>query len=236
MGYKSWKEYVANLPWPTKPSRSWTSRLRSVYKLSLSPTAPSKNILLQIGIAKLSLLVAKANRAGDVDIAMFDKASRLNLIDLKRELGYKLPSYDSSEQYSQDYDHLDLQQKIKDIGEAFKLQVQMEYPESEYEYDVVWRNSTQLRSATHVFEVQVKGSLEEALTKLKLAYDNMGKPILCLVVATAKDMNKAEALLKGAFKEMADELVILRPVDIYQLHRSLIAAKSVMSKLGLPSA
>src|SRR5581483_6358475 len=65
------------------------------------------------------------------------------------------------------------------------------HAEAEFEhYDVVWRDSPMAPRLSHVFEVQIAGSVDSALTRLKHAYDaQRSRPFL--VIADERDQRFA---------------------------------------------
>jgi hypothetical protein len=113
-----------------------------------------------------------------------------------------------------------LKSMIKDIGEAFDKLVHMEFIHQPYQYDVVWK-SEEAFSPTHVFEVQNKGSLDGALSKLQHARD-IWRCRLFLVIVDEKDRAKLDLLLKpyweGAFHKIGKYTTVLTPEIVGQLH------------------
>ncbi|MEP6924981.1 MAG: hypothetical protein ABI954_10995, partial [Pyrinomonadaceae bacterium] len=77
---------------------------------------------------------------------------------------------------------------------------------------------------SHVFEVQHKGNIDSAFTKLKKAHEaQRSKPFL--ILASERDTNRALRLVSfeqsGAFHELSGSLQILSLAQIEQFHRSL---------------
>jgi len=62
--------------------------------------------------------------------------------------------------------HEKLKDYLEEIGKILQRFPEKEYPEPPYVYDVVWLEHREARSPNHVFEIQDKGSLIEALAKL----------------------------------------------------------------------
>lgn len=90
--------------------------------------------------------------------------------------------------------HAQLGRKLEDIGRILGKYARRELKEGPYAYDVVWKDAEWLPRVTHVFEIQDKGNVLEALVRLKHAYDNWGARLF-LVVTGEKDRARVEKLL-----------------------------------------
>jgi predicted RNA-binding protein len=66
--------------------------------------------------------------------------------------------------------HNQLRDMIRDIGLRENRIAETEYPIDSYRLDVIWKR-IKAGTPSHVFEVQIGGNLEQALTKLKHAWD-----------------------------------------------------------------
>lgn len=229
LGYRSFREY-AEYSLPINNSYSWATRLMNAYRLSATPLAPPNDSLIKIGIAKLSLLLPKARRA-ELNEALWNKAETLSYGELKRELGYKVAGKPTLMKDEQTYTHVEIQKKIKEIGRILGKYAKEEYRKGFYIYDVVWKSTQQVWGATHVFEVQHKGSVESALTKLLQAHQAMGRPLLFLVLMTTEDRNKVDSLLSsGTFREIADALTLLSPEQVDQLYKGLSPFEGIINR------
>jgi len=126
--------------------------------------------------------------------------------------------------------HGEVQQMLIEIGRVLG-----HYAQSEFEYfDVVWRTSEVSPRLSHVFEVQRRGSLEEALARLKRAYDaQRSKPFL--VVASERDTNRAHKQLSeartGAFHEIGRVTTILSFEQLRRLHRALTSVEDILAQI-----
>ena len=121
-----------------------------------------------------------------------------------------------TEQQKQAFTHNDIQRMLVDIGRLLGKDAEAEYNR----YDVVWRDSPNSPRLSHVFEVQVKGSVEGALAKLKHAYDvQRSQPML--VVSQEKDQRRVREhlapYLAGSFHEIAHAITILTPQEVHRL-------------------
>ena len=128
--------------------------------------------------------------------------------------------------------HNVMKTKIKDIGEVLGKQCHVEFQSPPYLYDVVWKEVEGL-PPSHVFEVQDKGNLNGALSKLLHARD-IWRPRLFLVVTGERDRGKVELLLKpylsGTFHRIASETLILTPETVDEIHRVATAYKEIIAR------
>ncbi|MCS7306805.1 MAG: hypothetical protein NZ602_17055, partial [Thermoguttaceae bacterium] len=96
--------------------------------------------------------------------------------------------------------------------------------------DVVWRRVAH-SVPTYVFEVNVRGDLYRALSKLKHAYDLWNSHIF--LVGSNMDMGKVQELLSGTFHEIGDRLKFIDLERVRELHRSKKYFKDLEKQLGL---
>ena len=125
--------------------------------------------------------------------------------------------------------HDEVKGKIVEIGRLLG-----KYAVEEYErYDVVWKDSEISPRISHVFEVQDRGSLEGALTKLKHAYDTQrSKPFIVLIREKERRVRELIApYLSGSFHEIGKEITILTYEDIDKIHRTLSSIAPFLGKL-----
>ncbi len=128
------------------------------------------------------------------------------------------------------FTHDELKQMLVEVGRLLG-----KYAEAEFQrYDVVWRDSPRSPRLSHVFEVQVRGSVEGALARLKHAYDTQrSRPVL--VVAQERDQHRVQELLApylaGSFHELAGAMVVLSPQEVQRLHRSLTCVGELLGLL-----
>jgi hypothetical protein len=132
--------------------------------------------------------------------------------------------------YKTELDHETVKDLIHQIG---LLQEKISIKEIEldgYKIDVAWKR-LQRADPYIVFEVHIRGNLEEALTKLKHARDMWNaKPIL---VTTRDQTSVAYNIASGAFHEIIDELKIITLEEINALYEKKKEFRSFESKLGL---
>jgi Mrr restriction endonuclease-like protein len=105
------------------------------------------------------------------------------------------------------------------------------HAEAEFEhYDVVWRDSASSPRLSHVFEVQISGSVDSALTRLKHAYDaQRSRPFL--VVAGERDRKFAGKRLTGSFHEIWDIITVIGVGELQRFYESLKTNEDLIGKL-----
>lgn len=105
------------------------------------------------------------------------------------------------------------------------------HAESEFEYyDVVWRESASSPRLSHVFEVQVAGSVDSALTRLKHAYDaQRSRPFL--VIADERAARFAAKRLTGSFHEIWEVVTVIGTGELKRLYDALCSQKDLLMKI-----
>jgi hypothetical protein len=115
-----------------------------------------------------------------------------------------LPSEPLVQEAPRKISHKEAQQMLIELGQMLGRHAEAEY---EY-YDVVWRDTPASPRLSHVFEVQISGSVDSALTRLKHAYDaQRSHPFL--VIADERDARFAGRRLGGSFHEILDVVTII---------------------------
>ncbi len=106
------------------------------------------------------------------------------------------------------------------------------HAEAEYEhYDVVWRESPASPRLSHVFEVQIAGSVDSALTRLKHAYDaQRSRPFL--VIADERDTRFAARRLSGSFHEIWEPLTVIGTGELARLYEALQGHAALIARLA----
>jgi len=129
--------------------------------------------------------------------------------------------YSATEQRSFDMERVPEHARIKnlliELGKLSGYIVEQEYPFSDIKerLDVVWRRVV-ASVPTFVFEVQIGGSMHQALTKLKHAYDVWNSNIY--LVVKDDDYDRAIQYVKGAFHEIRSQLRIVKVSKILELY------------------
>ena len=113
------------------------------------------------------------------------------------------------------FGHSALQEMLVKLAESYGMYPEAEFTHEIHRYDVIWKR-VKSGVPAKVFEVQVSGSIEGALTKLKHARDLWSSDVF-LVVTSSKDAEKAEYLLTGSFHEIASKTTILRGREVYEM-------------------
>src|SRR5262245_28342502 len=105
------------------------------------------------------------------------------------------------------------------------------HAEAEFEhYDVVWRESASAPRLSHVFEVQISGSVDSALTRLKHAYDaQRSRPFL--VIADERDKRFAGKRLTGSFHEIWEIITVIGVGELERLYEALKTHKDMIGRL-----
>jgi hypothetical protein len=106
------------------------------------------------------------------------------------------------------------------------------HAEAEFErYDVVWRDAVNTPRLSHVFEVQISGSVDSALTRLKLAYDvQRSRPFL--IIADERDKRFAGKRLTGSFHEIWDVITVIGAGELQRLYESLKPHEELLAKIA----
>lgn len=109
------------------------------------------------------------------------------------------------------------------LGYAAELEVE--------HYDVVWKEHPEGERYSHVFEVQVAGNVDSALTRLQQAWRRQ-RSLPVLVIAELHSGEVAEARLKAAFLELKDVLQMVTAAEVLGLAQSLAPHEGLLAKLG----
>ncbi|MDQ3013724.1 MAG: hypothetical protein M3X11_23835 [Acidobacteriota bacterium] len=109
------------------------------------------------------------------------------------------------------------------------------HAEAEFEhYDVVWRDAANAPRLSHVFEVQIAGSVDSALTRLKHAYDaQRSRPFL--VIAGERDKRFAGKRLTGSFHEIWEVITVIGAGELQRLYESLKPHEDLLAKIAARS-
>lgn len=121
--------------------------------------------------------------------------------------------------------HSEAQQMLIEIGRMLGRHAEAEF---DY-YDVVWRDSATAPRLSHVFEVQISGSVDSALTRLKHAYDTQ-RSCVFLIVADERDQRFAGKRLTGSFHEIWDVINVIGTGELQRLYESLKAQQEILMK------
>jgi hypothetical protein len=122
--------------------------------------------------------------------------------------------------------HQAAQQMLIEIGQMLGRHAEAEFEH----YDVVWRESVNAPRLSHVFEVQISGSVDSALTRLKHAYDAQRSRVF-LVVADESDQRFAGKRLGGSFHEIWEAIVVIGTGELQRLYDALKLQEELLSKL-----
>ncbi len=112
-------------------------------------------------------------------------------------------------------DHKSLQDMLMELAIQYGRFPEKEFRLERLQYDVVWKR-VKSGNPVKVFEIQVHGSLESALTKLKHAYDTWNADLF-LVVTSLKEVERAEYLLSGSFHEIQNRTSLFLGTEVYEM-------------------
>jgi hypothetical protein len=123
--------------------------------------------------------------------------------------------------------HKEAQRMLVEIGLMLGRHAEAEFGH----YDVVWRDSPSAPRLSHVFEVQISGSVDSALTRLKHAYEaQRSRPFL--VLADERDTRFAGHRLTGSFHEIWEVVTVIGAGELQRLYESLKAHAPLLEKIA----
>ncbi|HZS07449.1 MAG TPA: winged helix-turn-helix domain-containing protein [Blastocatellia bacterium] len=132
----------------------------------------------------------------------------------------------AEEAVSRTLTHAQAQQMLVEIGLMLGRHAETEFEH----YDVVWRESANAPRLSHVFEVQISGSVDSALTRLKHAYDaQRSRPFL--VIADERDTRFAKKRLTGSFHEIWGVVTVIGVGELQRLYEALKEQEELLEKL-----
>lgn len=126
--------------------------------------------------------------------------------------------------------HDQIKEMIYEIGKEEKFISEKEIQIDGERLDVTWKRV--MRGVpTKVFEVQISGSIHQALGKLKHSFDLWNsEPYL---IIREKDRRKAEELLSGTFHEIRDIVKIITTNKVEKFYSFLKESSRLKKDLGL---
>ena len=117
--------------------------------------------------------------------------------------------------------HKDAQQMLVEIGVMLGRHAEAEF----------WRDSINSPRLSHVFEVQIAGSVDSALTRLKHAYDaQRSRPFL--IVADERSARFAGKRLTGSFHEIWEVITVIGVGDLQRLYEALKSQQALLEKIN----
>src|SRR5215210_954795 len=122
--------------------------------------------------------------------------------------------------------HKDAQDMLVELGRMMGRHAEREF---DY-YDVVWRETANSPRLSHVFEVQIAGSVDSALTRLKHAYDAQ-RSRLFLIIADERAANFAGKRLTGSFHEILEMVTVIGVGELKRLYESLNSQRELLEKI-----
>nr|BAJ49214.1 hypothetical protein HGMM_F32B02C09 [Candidatus Caldarchaeum subterraneum] len=129
-------------------------------------------------------------------------------------------------------EHEDVKKLVAELGRLSNYIVDVEYrmPDISERLDVIWRRVA-ASVPTFVFEVQIGGSVHQALTKLKHAYDIWNSNIYLVV----KEDNYEQVMkyLAGAFHEIKSVIRVITVTQVKKLHEIQSLDYKLKAEVGL---
>lgn len=122
--------------------------------------------------------------------------------------------------------HKEAQSMLVEIGQMLGHHAVAEFER----FDVVWRDTPTAPRLSHVFEVQIAGSVDSALVRLKQAYEAQRSRIF-LVIADTRDTEFARKRLVAALPEIGQAVEIIGVGQLQRLYESLQSQAEILEKL-----
>ncbi len=127
-------------------------------------------------------------------------------------------------------DHEKIKEMIYEIGIIQGRNPAREYPIENKRIDVVWRRTPRSVPSV-VFEVQLGGNLQEALSKLKHAHDLWNSiPVL---ITTSSQVDEARKWIEGSFHEVKEVFRVIPWEDIKSYYDVKRKVKEIEMKLKI---
>jgi len=128
-------------------------------------------------------------------------------------------------------DHESIKEILYQMGIMQKKISEKEVLLDNYRIDVAWKKVPR-GNPYIVFEVHISGNLEEALTKLKHAYDIWNSQPLILVT-TEENIEKAKNIIEGSFHEVKDKIKIIEWKRVKEAYELKTEYKKLEAELGI---
>lgn len=126
--------------------------------------------------------------------------------------------------------HDEIKEMLRALGTFKGKTTETKYSVDNYRYDVVWKT---LRNGapTMVFEVQLGGNIDQALTKLRYARQLW----TCTPILVTDANNEANAMnrLNGPFQDLLNIIKVWRWEKLAELHDILSKSARIEAELGL---
>jgi len=126
--------------------------------------------------------------------------------------------------------HNQIRDKLVEIGQMERFISEKEYSLDGERLDVAWRKVVR-GVPTKVFEVQIGGSIHQALSKLKHSFDLWNSEPF--IIVDKKSLPKVENLLSGTFHELKPHIQVIPLDKVEELYTTLTKQKSLREDFGL---
>jgi hypothetical protein len=126
--------------------------------------------------------------------------------------------------------HEKLQDIIRDMGRNLGLFSSEEVRLDKYRLDVTWK-VIDAACPFVVFEISSNCDFHKALSRLKDARANYGRPLLVLVVEKEADADKAENIVDASFYELRGRLQIWTIEDVTRYSKAIKNYSKVITEI-----
>ncbi len=184
--------------------------------------------------------IDKKTAIGDMSLSLrsgFQELSGKTSAEISRRMtGIQVSSLVESDQTTghtttmKQPDHNKTRDILVEMGRMQGFSAEKEYPMDSFRLDAVWKRIYS-GVPTYVFEVQVGGSIEAAMSKLKHAYDKWNSN-LYIIIENRND-KKLDTLLSGTFHEIRKQVNVIRLSEIDNLYMLKRNFKDKEKEFGL---
>ncbi len=192
---------------------SWQEKNINVADLRLPFQAGLNSLSREEAISEV---LERIKTKWNVDLAGFKIEKRM---EKKKEKTTRAPSI-----------HNQIRDKLYTIGQLENFISEKEYPIDGERIDVTWRKIPR-GVPTKVFEVQIGGSIHQALSKLKHSWDLWNSEPFLIINSTDKE--KVNTLLGGTFHEIQGVIRIITIDRVDKLYDHLVLHKEMLDEFGL---
>lgn len=138
------------------------------------------------------------------------------------------PEVETKETTSAPSEHDELIKMIVEIGEMWGKYSQSNYHHERFIYDAIWKK-LETGVPSHVFEVQIRGNLSDALMRLKHAHDLWSSKLF--LILTEKDREKAEWSFSGVLHEIKDVTELISTEELKKYYETKKQIRLLEEKL-----
>jgi hypothetical protein len=119
---------------------------------------------------------------------------------------------------------------LHELGQLEGYVSEREYPLNHWYLDVAWKR-TQTSVPSHIFEVQVKGDLYRAVTKLKHAIEQWN--CIAVIVTTDEFLKDAKQVFSSPMHKMNERSKVIDWKAAQELYELALAFKNKKEEIGI---